>query len=112
MHYGGKKATLFLPAPSSPPARLRIHVEFSKRVNSNACWFTLTKEFNLEHKDVPTPYVRALFGSRDETFADFYLFLFPCLISTDILAQRGELNLVISFLQMQFSRGFKWANCE
>lgn len=38
--------------------------------------------------------------------------IFPCLIFMDVLAYLNKLNLVISFLQIEFLKGFKWANYE
>lgn len=39
-------------------------------------------------------------------------FISRCLIYVDVLAYLSKLNLVISFLQIEFLRGFKWANYE
>ena len=38
--------------------------------------------------------------------------IFPCLFFMDVLAYLNKPNLVISFLQIEFLRGFKWANYE
>jgi len=47
--------------------------------------------------------------NNDENFTISHI---PVLDFHDVLAYLSKLNLVISFLQIEFLRGFKWANYE